>query len=79
LKDYPDTKLLGVELKQYKKDMSDKAFAKRIKLLSLREIKAFINTDPKQLWKYYDDHTNTYYASDEFMGIMSYEFRLSKK
>ncbi len=57
LSDHSDTKLYGVELIKSNKNMSDVQFNKRRKLLSVKEVREYMDKSPKELWKNYDNPT----------------------
>lgn len=64
MKSYPKTRLIAVELKQYKESMSDAEYESRQKDFSLKEVQKYTEMNPKDLWKHYDDPSGKYYASD---------------
>lgn len=62
IKDFPDTKLLGVELEKYDPELDKQP--NRERNLSLKEIKSFTDELPSQLWKHYDSSKSKMYAPD---------------
>jgi len=70
LKDVPDTVVHGAELIPYKENMSDADKDKRRSRLSADQIKAYLRTPPKELWKHYDDPEGRMYAADVPHGFV---------
>jgi hypothetical protein len=70
LRDHPEIQVLGVELKPYRKDMTDEEFARREHILTPTEIAGFIRQSPASLWRHHNRRDTTHYASDVPHGIV---------
>ena len=56
--------LYGLELHPYFDEMTDEEYLTRKGFLTLEEVIAFTEEDPKKLWANYDSPEGTHYASD---------------
>ena len=70
LKDIPETVVQGTELIPYYENMSESDIRKRRGPLTKEQIRAYIDTPAKELWKHYDEPEGKRYASNVPHGFV---------
>lgn len=70
LKDIPETVVQGTELIPYYENMSESDIRKRRGPLTREQIRSYINTPAKELWKHYDEPEGERYASNVPHGFV---------
>lgn len=62
VRDFPDTRLFGVELEKFNPKLDEQP--NREKNLSLKEIKSYVEELPEVIWRHYDASKKKMYAPD---------------
>jgi 8-oxo-dGTP pyrophosphatase MutT (NUDIX family) len=64
LKDQPGTRIVGTELQPYDPEGPEHQGHLRHKDITLEDVQRYAETDPKELWKHYNEPEGKRYASD---------------
>ena len=64
MRDYPKTRIAGTELQPYDPEGPEHQGALRHYDIDMDKVREYAATDPKELWKHYDNPEGTRYASD---------------